>query len=134
MSVLDLIVPTHKVVIQQEQSKNKKVELELKGLNTADFLYLYDTYGESIVKLFFGEEEVLIDALAQSKHLAVTLPELSAAIIACGCGQKEASAHIQNLPLLTQIELLSTVMYLTIPEAQKKSRWKLKLLLPALKN
>ena len=66
-----------------------------------------------------------LKSLENSKEIMMEFPAFGAACIAAGCKQREAAEHVQNLPVLTQVELLSAVFALTFPEGLKKSLEKL---------
>lgn len=125
MSLLDLVVPSKKVTITQAVGDRPEVVLEVFGLTTEDIIYLVDSHSKVLAAIFLRNAKEELKSLENSKEIMMEFPAFGAACIAAGCKQREAAEHVQNLPILTQVELLSTVFGLTFPEGLKKSLEKL---------
>ncbi len=125
MSLLDLVVPSKKVVIHQASEEKPEVAFDVYGLTTEDFIYLVDLHRDLLTAYFVSNAKKDLDNIQNSKEIMVSFPSFGADIIACGCKEREAAEYVRSLPLLTQIELLSVVLVLTMPDGLKKSLEKL---------
>lgn len=125
MSLLDLVVPFKKVVINQAQGERKEVSFDVFGLTTSDFISLVENHGNILAKIFLQNAKEDLKDTDNSKVIMLQAPAFGAACIAAGCKEPEAAEHVLNLPLMTQVELLATVFSLTFPDGLKKSLEKL---------
>lgn len=125
MSLFDLVVPCKKVTVTQAIEKEPAKVLDVYGLTTEDFIRLADEHAKILAAIFFHNAKENKEASDNSKVIMLQFPAFGASCIALGCKQPEAAEHIRNLPLMTQVELLSTVLSLTFPEGLKKSLEKL---------
>ena len=125
MSLLDLVVPSKKVVIHQKSEDHPEVVFDVFGLTTEDFAVLAEQYTKILTAIFLKNAKEDLAGLDNSKLIMREFPVLGAACIAHGCKQPEAVEHVRNLPILTQVELLSAVFELTFPDGLKKSLEKL---------
>lgn len=125
MSLLDLVVPSRKVVITQAVEDKPEVAFDVFGLTTEDFIYLVSDYSKILAAIFLQNAKEDLKSTDNSKGIILQFPEFGAACIACGCKERSAAEHVRSLPLMTQIELLSTVFSLTFPDGLKKSLEKL---------
>lgn len=125
MSLLDLVVPFKKVVINQSQGEKKEVAFDVFGLTTSDFIRLVEDHGKILATIFLHNAKEDLKATDNSKVIMLQFPAFGAACIAAGCKEPEAAEHVQNLPLMTQVELLTAVFSLTFPDGLKKSLEKL---------
>ncbi|AYN11780.1 phage pre-tape measure protein [Pseudomonas putida] len=125
MSLLDLVVPCKKVTVTQAIEKEPAKVLDVYGLTTEDFIRLADEHAKILAAIFFHNAKEGKKASDNSKVIMLQFPAFGASCIALGCKQPEAAEHIRNLPLMTQVELLSTILSLTFPEGLKKSLEKL---------
>lgn len=121
MSLLDLVVPSKKVVINQACEEKPEVSFEVFGLTTEDFIYLVESHRDLLTSYFIRNVKEEADAVRNSKEIMISFPRFGADIVACGCKEREAAEYVISLPLLTQIELLSVVLQLTMPDGLKKS-------------
>ncbi|MDM9589519.1 hypothetical protein QUC26_17325 [Pseudomonas asiatica] len=125
MSLLDLVVPYRKVIINQAIDDKPEVSLDVFGLTTEDFISLADEHAKILAAIFFHNAKKNGKASDNSKVIMLQFPAFGASCIALGCKQPGSTEHVRNLPLMTQVELLSTVLSLTFPEGLKKSLEKL---------
>lgn len=125
MSLLDLVVPFKKIVITQAVGDEPEKSLDVYGLTTEDFVRLAGEHSKILAAIFFHDAKEENKASDNSKIILLQFPAFGASCIAMGCKQPEAAEHIRNFPLMTQVELLSTVLTLTFPEGLKKSLEKL---------
>ena len=125
MSLLDLVVPCKKVIITQAIGKEPEKSLDVYGLTTEDFVHLAEEHSKILAAIFFHNAKEENKASDNSKIIMLQFPAFGASCIAFGCKQPEAADHIRNFPLMTQVELLATVLALTFPEGLKKSLEKL---------
>lgn len=125
MSLLDLVVPCKKVTVTQAIEKEPAKVLDVYGLTTEDFIRLADEHAKILAAIFFHNAKENKEACDNSKVIMLQFPAFGASCIALGCKQPDAAEHIRNFPLMTQVELLSTVLSLTFPEGLKKSLEKL---------
>ena len=125
MSLLDLVVPFKKVVITQAVKDKPEVSFDVYGLTTEDFIRLIDSHGKILGAIFLQNAKEDLKDTDNSKVIMLQFPGFGAACIAAGCKEPEAAAHVQNLPLMTQVELLAAVFSLTFPDGLKKSLLKL---------
>lgn len=125
MSLLDIAIPSKRIVIKQSFDDKPEVALDVFGLTTNDFAIIADKYARVLAALFFKNAK---EDLADSENTMMMLrefPGMGALCIACGCKQPAAAEYVESMPLLVQVELLSTVFALTFPEGLKKSLEKL---------
>lgn len=125
MSLLDLVIPSKKVVINQAQGEKKEVAFDVFGLTTSDFIRLVEDHGKILATIFLHNAKEGLKDTDNSKVIMLQFPAFGAACIAAGCKEPEAAEHVQNLPLMTQVELLAAVFSLTFPDGLKKSLEKL---------
>lgn len=125
MSLLDLVVPFKKVVINQTSDDKPEVSFDVYGLTTEDFIRLVDSHGKILGSIFLQNAKEDLKDTDNSKGIMLQFPGFGAACIALGCKEPDAAAHVQNLPLMTQVELLAAVFSLTFPDGIKKSLIKL---------
>src|SRR5262245_55443733 len=120
MSLLDLVIPSRKVVINQAVSDKPEVSYQVFGLTTEDFIYLVQEHSKVLAAVFLQNAKEDLKESDSSKAVLMAFPSFGAACIACGCKEREAAPHVESLPLMTQIELLSAVFSLTFPDGVKK--------------
>ena len=125
MALLDIIIPSRPVVINQAVVDKPQVTIDVFGLNTEDFIYLVDGYKTILASIFLRNAKENLKNVETTKEILGSFPEFSAACVACGCRQRDAQEYIRQLPFPIQIELLSTIFELTFPEGLKKSLEKL---------
>lgn len=125
MSLLDLVVPFKKVIITQASENKPEVSFDVYGLTTDDFVRLVDSHGKILAAIFLQNAKEDLKNADNSKGIMLQFPGFGAACIAHGCKEPDAAAHVQNLPLMTQVELLAAVFSLTFPDGLKKSLVKL---------
>lgn len=125
MSLLDLVVPCKKVVVNQAADEAPEIALDVYGLTTEDFIRLADEHAKILAAIFFHNAKEETKASDNSKVIMLQFPAFGASCISLGCKQPGSAEHVRNLPLMTQVELLSTVLALTFPEGLKKSLEKL---------
>lgn len=125
MSLLDLVVPFKKVVITQASEDKPEVSFDVYGLTTEDFVHLVDSHGKILGAIFLQNAKEDLKDTDNSKGIMLQFPGFGAACIALGCKEPDAAAHVKNLPLMTQVELLAAVFSLTFPDGLKKSLIKL---------
>lgn len=125
MTLLDLVVPFKKVVINQSQADKPEVALDVYGLTTSDFIHLVENHGKILSTIFLHNAKDDLKDTDNSKIIMLQFPAFGAACIAAGCKEPEAAEHVINLPLMTQVELLAAVFSLTFPDGLKKSLEKL---------
>lgn len=125
MSLLDLVVPFKKVVITQASEDKPEVSFDVYGLTTEDFVRLVDSHGKILGAIFLQNAKEDLKDTDNSKGIMLQFPGFGAACIALGCKEPDAAEHVQNLPLMTQVELLAAVFSLTFPDGLKKSLIKL---------
>jgi hypothetical protein len=125
MSLLDLVVQSKKVVINQAQGEKKEVAFDVFGLTTSDFIRLVEDHGKILATIFLHNSKEDLKDTDNSKVIIVQFPAFGAACIAAGCKEPDAAEHVMNLPLMTQVELLAAVFSLTFPDGLKKSLEKL---------
>jgi hypothetical protein len=134
MSLLDLVVPYKKIVITQAVKDKPEVSFDVYGLTTEDFIRLVGSHGDVIGAIFLQNAKEDLKNTDNSKVIMLKFPEFGAACIAAGCKEPEAASHVQNLPLMTQIELLAAVFSLTFPDGLKKSLERLEPILAPLRK
>ena len=125
MSLLDLVIPFKKIVIIQANAENPEVSFDVYGLTTEDFIRLVDGHGKILGAIFLQNSKEDLKDTDNSKVIMLQFPGFGAACIAAGCKEPDAASHVQNLPLMTQVELLAAVFSLTFPDGLKKSLVKL---------
>lgn len=121
MSLLDIAIPSRKVVIQQEFGENKSVSVDVFGLNTEDLTYLVEKHGLVFAAYFLRNVTENVENKAGARELLGAFPRFSDDIVACGCKQREAAEHIASFVIPIKVELLATVLDLTFPQGLKKS-------------
>lgn len=125
MSLLDLVVPFKKVVINQAQGEKKEVSFDVYGLTTSDFIRLVEDHGKILAAIFLQNAKEDLKDTDNSKAIMLQFPSFGAACIAAGCKEPEVADYVINLPLMTQVEFLAAVFSLTFPDGLKKSLEKL---------
>jgi hypothetical protein len=125
MSLLDLVVPCKKVVINQASDDKPEISFDVYGLTTEDLIHLVNSHDKILRAIYLQNASEDLKSTDNSKSIMLQFPEFGAACIALGCKEPDAAPHVQNLPLLTQVELLATVFSLTFPDGLKKSLIKL---------
>jgi hypothetical protein len=125
MALLDLIIPSRPILINQAVADKPQVVIDVFGLNTEDFVFLVDGYKTILASIFLRNAKEDLKNIETSKEILGSFPEFAAACVACGCRQRDAHEYIRQLPFPIQIELLSTIFELTFPEGLKKSLEKL---------
>lgn len=125
MSLLDLVVPSKKVIINQAQADKPEVAFDVYGLTTSDFIRLVEDHSKILATIFLHNAKEDLKSSDNSKIIMLQFPSFGAACIAAGCKEPEAAEHVINLPLMTQVELLAAVFSLTFPDGLKKSLEKL---------
>jgi len=125
MSLLDLVIPSKKVVITQDFDGKPEVALQVFGLTTDDFVLLADKYSGILAAIFLRNSKEELAEVENSGLIMREFPGFGAACIACGCKQPDAADYVRGLPLIMQVELLSEVFALTFPDGLKKSLEKL---------
>lgn len=96
MSLLDIAIPSRKVVIQQEFGEKKEVGLDVFGLNTEDLTYLVQKHGLVFAAYFLRNVTENVENKAGALELLGAFPQFSDDIVACGCKPREAAEHIAS--------------------------------------
>nr|WP_322940998.1 hypothetical protein [Pseudomonas sp. s4] len=125
MSLLDLVTPSKKVVINQAFSDKSEVVVEVFGLTTEDLIYLAEKHPFVIGELFVRNSKGEPPAVSDLKFIWKEGANVIADIIGCGCKDRNAAEWLKTKPPVVQAELLVEIFALTFPEGLKKSLEKL---------
>lgn len=109
MSLLDIAIPSRKVIITQTFGDKKEVRLTVFGLNTEDFTYLVQKHGLVFAAYFLHNIKENVENKAGARELLGAFPQLSDGIVACGCKQREAAEHIANFVIPIKVDLLANI-------------------------
>lgn len=100
MALLDIIIPSRNIVINQAVLDKPQVTIDVFGLNTEDFVYLVDGYKTILASIFLRNAKEDLKNVETSKEIIGSFQEFSAACVACGCRQRDAQEYTaQNLGL-----------------------------------
>ncbi len=125
MSLLDLVTPSKKVVITQAFGGKPEVAIEVFGLTTEDFIFLAEKYPLILAEVFLRNAKAEAPSAPDVSFILGQSVDFIAAIIGCGCKNRDAIEWIKTKPLVVQAELLTEILGLTFPDGLKKSLEKL---------
>lgn len=125
MSLLDLVTPSKKIVITQAFSDKPEVAIEVFGLTTEDFIFLAEKYPLILAEIFLRNSKSYAEKGSDVGFIMSQGADFIAAIIGCGCKERDSGEWVKTKPLIVQAELLAEIMALTFPEGLKKSLLKL---------
>lgn len=131
MALSDIIIPSREVVINQSHLKQPNARIDVFGLTTMDYSYLFNRYKTILDDLFFRKKEdgqakvmAFVSSLTDqeiSRLIVSQFPEFMAAAISCGCKGRLAEDYVLAMPFPIQAELFFTVLELTFPDGVKKN-------------
>lgn len=125
MSLLDLVTPSKTVVLTQAFSDKPEVAIEVFGLTTEDFIFLAEKYPLILAEIFLRNSKADTEKGSDVGFILSQGADFIAAIIGCGCKERDAADWVKTKPTIIQAELLTEILALTFPEGLKKSLQKL---------
>lgn len=74
MALLDIIIPSHPVVINQAVVDKPQVTIDVFGLNTEDFVYLVDGYKTILASIFLRNAKEDLKNVETTKEILGSFP------------------------------------------------------------